>query len=152
MLKKTILAYVVFCFLSTSFVFAHCEIPCGIYDDHARIHEIHEHITTIEKSMMKITELSKEEKVNYNQVVRWIQNKEQHAQKIQDTVNTYFMTQRIIPREPDASEMYKKYIQELTLLHKMLIAAMKSQQTVDLSYAKELHNLLDAFSRSYFEK
>jgi nickel superoxide dismutase len=40
--------------------FAHCEIPCGIYDDHARIHMILEHVTTIEKSMNQITAISKE--------------------------------------------------------------------------------------------
>ena len=36
---------------------AHCEIPCGIYDDHMRIHMIEEHITTIEKSMQQIVVL-----------------------------------------------------------------------------------------------
>lgn len=29
---------------------AHCEIPCGIYDDQMRVNMIGEHITTIEKS------------------------------------------------------------------------------------------------------
>ena len=39
-------------------VLAHCEVPCGIYDDEARIKEIHEHLDTIEKAMKKIKELS----------------------------------------------------------------------------------------------
>ena len=30
--------------ISASIVWAHCEIPCGIYDDHMRIKMISEHI------------------------------------------------------------------------------------------------------------
>ncbi|MDY6953871.1 MAG: superoxide dismutase [Ni], partial [Thermodesulfobacteriota bacterium] len=37
-----------------SYASAHCEIPCGIYDDQMRIDMIAEHITTIEKSMKQI--------------------------------------------------------------------------------------------------
>jgi nickel superoxide dismutase len=33
---------------------AHCEIPCGIYDDEARIGMLLEHVATIEKSMNQI--------------------------------------------------------------------------------------------------
>ena len=33
---------------------AHCQIPCGIYDDAARITMMEEHVTTIEKSMKQI--------------------------------------------------------------------------------------------------
>lgn len=40
--------------------FAHCEIPCGIYGDQARVDLIREHVTTIEKSMDMIEKLSKE--------------------------------------------------------------------------------------------
>src|SRR6056297_1956112 len=36
---------------------SHCEIPCGIYDDHMRIHLLEEHVSTMEKSMKKIVEL-----------------------------------------------------------------------------------------------
>lgn len=50
---------------------AHCEIPCGIYDDQLRADLIAEHTTTIEKSMKKIVELSKQNPVNYNQLIHW---------------------------------------------------------------------------------
>ena len=38
-------------------VSAHCEVPCGIYDDKARIQMIHEHAGTILKAMNKINEI-----------------------------------------------------------------------------------------------
>ena len=61
---------------------AHCEIPCGIYDDQLRIEMIKEDIGTVEKSIRQIKALSQEETANYNQIVRWVTNKEAHANKI----------------------------------------------------------------------
>jgi nickel superoxide dismutase len=58
--------------LGTGEVRAHCEIPCGIYDHQLRADLIAEHSTTIEKSMKKIVELSKQNPVNYNQLVFWV--------------------------------------------------------------------------------
>jgi len=48
-----------FCFFTVK-ASAHCEIPCGIYDDEMRINMINEHIATIEKSMNQIMKIEKE--------------------------------------------------------------------------------------------
>ena len=122
---------------------AHCEIPCGIYDDQVRADLIAEHATTIEKSMKKIVELSKQNPVNYNQLVRWVSNKEKHADEIQHIVSQYFMTQRI---KPDA----KKYSEKLAVLHKMLIYAMKCKQTTDVGHVNTLRSLTKEFEILYF--
>jgi nickel superoxide dismutase len=122
---------------------AHCEIPCGIYDDQLRADLIEEHATTIEKSMKKIVELGKQNPVNYNQLARWVSNKEKHASEVQHIVSQYFMTQRI---KPDA----KKYSEKLTVLHKMLISAMKCKQSTDLDQVKTLRSLLKDFEILYF--
>ena len=124
---------------------AHCEIPCGIYDDHMRIHMIEEHITTIEKSMQQIVELGGQTPVNYNQVVRWVTNKEHHADELQLIVTQYFMTQRIKPDQKD-------YEKKLTVLHKMLLAAMKCKQTTDLANVADLRSLTKEFEGLYFEE
>lgn len=123
--------------------FAHCEIPCGIYDDEARIKLIAEHIATIEKSMNKIQEIEKAEHHDANQLVRWIMNKENHANMLQDIVTQYFMTQRL-------KVGAKMYDQQLTLLHQLLIAAMKTKQTTDLEFVAELKTLLTQFEKLYF--
>ncbi len=117
-------------FLSAN-VAAHCEIPCGIYDDEARINELLEHVNTIEKSMNQIMGISKEKDHNANQLVRWVMNKENHANELQHIVTQYFMTQRI---KLDTKDYEKK----LGLLHQMLIYAMKCKQTTDLSNAAKL--------------
>ena len=59
---------------SISNVGAHCEIPCGIYDDQLRTQLIAEHATTIEKSMKQIMELNSSNPTNFNQIVRWGSN------------------------------------------------------------------------------
>ncbi len=128
---------------------AHCEIPCGIYGDEIRFFLLEEHVATIEKSMTMITELSREADQNYNQLVRWIDNKETHAQYFQDIISGYFMTQRVKPVEP-RDEHYQDYLEKITLLHKLLIGAMRAKQTTDPEAAKELTSLLSRFRTAYY--
>lgn len=130
---------------------SHCEIPCGIYDDEMRIDMINEHITTVEKAMNEIRRLEKEGGINYNQLVRWINNKEYHAQEIQEIVYQYFMTQRIKPVDAGNSEEYQEYVMKITLLHKMLVYAMKTKQTIDNENINQLRSLVEEFTRVYFK-
>jgi nickel superoxide dismutase len=145
-MRKSVQVLLIICavFLASSYVAAHCEIPCGIYDDAMRVKMIAEHITTIEKSMNQVMKLQGEKPVNYNQLVRWVTNKDDHASKLQHIVTQYFMTQRI---KPDAT----KYQEKLVVLHKMLLYAMKCKQTTDLDNVNTLRSLLKQFEDLYFE-
>ena len=129
--------------------YPHCQIPCGIYDDDARLAAIREHIETIEKSMRKIGELGAAEKPNYNQLVRWVTNKEHHADEISEIVTQYFMAQRVKPADASDKKAWDQYVKKLTLLHRMLVVAMKAKQTTDLQHTKALSELLDEFTRAY---
>ncbi|NJN26706.1 MAG: superoxide dismutase [Cyclobacteriaceae bacterium] len=154
-LKKTISALtlvLLFTSLNVQFASAHCEIPCGIYADSIRISLIREDITTIEKAMKQIEELSGSEKPNYNQLVRWITNKEEHANKIQETVSQYFLHQRIKIVAPDQKEAYAKYQKHLELLHKISVYAMLSKQGTDLANIEKLRSTVDEFEKAYFHK
>lgn len=151
-MKRIFALIVVVLFAASPSVYPHCEIPCGIYDDQQRIEMIKEDILTVEKSMNMITELSKGKDINYNQLVRWVDNKEIHAGKIQDVVFQYFMTQRIKSVDPRDRSAQEKYTRELQLLHKLAVAAMKAKQTTDLTYIKEMRDLVNTFASSYFEK
>ena len=129
---------------------AHCEIPCGIYNDELRASLITEHIGTIEKSMQQIAELSKAGEKNYNQIVRWVQNKEAHAGEIQHIVTQYFLTQRVKPADPADKAAHEKYVAQLKALHGLLVAAMKAKQTTDLAHVATLRELLGQFRALYF--
>ena len=135
-----------------SLAYSHCQIPCGIYDDEARFNMIAEHITTIEKSMKLIETLSAQQKPNMNQVIRWVNNKEKHADEISHIVTYYFMAQRVKLPAKDDVKAYNTYVKKLTLLHEMLIYAMKTKQTTDLDNVDKLRSLLDEFHKVYFGK
>jgi len=131
-------------------IFSHCQIPCGIYGDEMRFDMIEEHITTIEKSMNQVMDLSQDAANNVNQLVRWVENKEDHANELSEILTYYFMAQRVKPAEESDAEAYKDYTKKLVLLHKMQVAAMKCKQTTDLQHVKDLRDLLDKFWVAYF--
>ena len=111
---------------------AHCQIPCGIYGDHARVHEIHEDIRTIAKAMNQIRVLSaKKDAQSQNQLVRWVTNKEKHAENIIRIISDYFMAQKIKPK----AEGYRKMLVEH---HAVMRAAMKAKQVVSADAVEAL--------------
>jgi len=119
---------------------AHCEVPCGIYDDQMRFEMMLEDQTTIAKAMAQINELAgKSGAQDVNQMVRWVNTKEQHATKVMDVIAQYFMAQRIKPGT-DA------YVKQLTAAHAVMQAAMKCKQTVD---PKNADALLDTIKKLY---
>lgn len=148
--KKMMLVISVVVMVSASMLYSHCQIPCGIYGDQNRFDMLAEHITTIEKSMKKIAELSQQENQNLNQVVRWVDNKEKHADQLSHILTYYFMAQRIKPLDKVKNNAYDQYINKLTLLHQMLVYSMKAKQTTDLSNVEKLRGLLTEFRVAYF--
>jgi nickel superoxide dismutase len=130
--------------------FSHCQIPCGIYDDQARFTMIEENILTIEKSMKQIMELSEHPDKNFNQIVRWTLNKENHADEIAHLVSYYFLTQRVKLVDSKDVEAHKEYLAKITVLHEMIVYAMKAKQTTDFTHAEKLRSLLKAFHKLYF--
>jgi nickel superoxide dismutase len=132
---------------------AHCQIPCGIYDDPIRFSQLAEHVTTIEKSMKLITELSGEETPNYNQIVRWVNNKERHADELTEIATFYFMAQRVKPpTDPNDKAAAAKYVKQVTLLHQIVVHSMKAKQSTDLENVAKLRTLIEAFQASYLGK
>ena len=126
-------------------VTAHCQIPCGIYGDETRFALLGEHITTIEKSMNLIGALSEDPARNANQIARWVQNKETHADEIAEIVTEYFLRQRIKPAGADDSG----YVTKLTLCHQLLVSSMKAKQSTDKAHVEALRATLAAFHKAY---
>ncbi len=128
---------VLFAVATTATVQAHCQVPCGIYDDQMRIHLMEEHVTTIAKAMKQI-----EAAPNQNQTVRWVMNKEKHADALSEIVTYYFMAQRIKPGCED-------YAVKLGQLHEILVYSMKAKQSTDLAHVEKLKTLIHDFEHSY---
>jgi hypothetical protein len=128
---------------------AHCQVPCGIYADDVVFGELMTDVKTIHKAMNQINELSGDASASSNQLVRWVTNKEAHAQNIQDTMSAYFLAQRIKlaqkESDPDA------YAELVGLAHKITVLAMKCKQGTDVANAEALHDALHAFQKAYGE-
>ncbi|MFT5818926.1 MAG: nickel superoxide dismutase [Crocinitomix sp.] len=131
--------------------FSHCQVPCGIFEDSLRIQLIDEHITTVEKAMTEIAALSNQENTNYNQIVRWVNNKEIHATKIQTIVSDYFLYQRIKPAAV-GDHHYAGYMKNLKYLHQLSVYAMKAKQAVNLDVISKMRQTLQGFTMHYFSE
>ena len=77
-----------------------------------------------------------------NQLVRWVMNKEAHAQKIITTISDYFLTQRVKPDQPDYAERLKNH-------HLVILAAMKAKQNADGASVESLKKSIEALSSYY---
>ena len=133
-------------------LYGHCQVPCGIYDDAVRIVQIEEDIATIRKAMSMIKGLSgKSDAQSINQMIRWVNTKESHAVKIQETVSSYFLAQRIKPKKKGAAGR-QKYVNQTLLLQQLIVAAMKCKQNVDQSRCEAASDLVVEFSVSYFDE
>ncbi|WP_139122449.1 superoxide dismutase, Ni [Veronia pacifica] len=131
---------------SVSFnAFSHCQIPCGIYDDHAEVKSMLLDATTIKKATTMIASLSvKNDAQSKNQLTRWVVNKENHAQSVIDSISDYFLTQRVKPSSKD-------YTERLVRHHAVIVAAMKAKQNADGKFADELSKAINALSTYYPE-
>ncbi len=122
---------------------AHCQVPCGIYDDHARVQSMLEDAATITKATKMLAELSgKSDAQSQNQATRWVLNKEKHAQSIINTISDYYLTQRVKPSQAD-------YAARLIKHHAVILAAMKAKQNADGTYATALAESIEALSTDY---
>ncbi len=111
---------------------AHCQVPCGIYSDHMRVKAMFEDADTVLKAAKSMAELEgKADAQSQQQFVRWVTNKEQHAQKIITTIADYYLTQRVKPSQSDYAERLEKH-------HAVILAAMKAKQHADSSYGDAL--------------
>ena len=144
--------FLLFTFATGQNAFSHCQIPCGIYDDQMRFTMIEENILTIEKSIKQIVELSNQLEKNFNQIVRWTLNKENHADEIAHILSYYFLAQRVKPVDSKDAATHKEYLAKITVLHEMIAQAMKAKQTTDLSHVEQLRSLLKVFHKLYFGK
>ena len=152
---KTIKASIIFITLTLALSTispAHCQVPCGIYDDDARFNAMFEDATTIEKAMVSIRRLETSKGRTINQLVRWVNAKEEYADKIADTICDYFMTQRVQPVPAANKNAHEKYAKELELLHRIIVQTMYCKQTTDVNQVQKLRDYLTEFQKLYNKK
>lgn len=137
------IAYIVSYLLFISVGLGHCQIPCGIYDDISRIEQLHEDARTINKSILKMNELSGHTDIqSAQQFIRWVNNKESHSESIIQMISSYFLTQRIKPSQDDYDQRLKDH-------HSVIIQAMKVKQSSSLEAAALLTSSIEKLEQYY---
>jgi len=144
---KTIQLLVLACasLFATASLSAHCQVPCGIFADELKFGELEQHIETIDKAGRLVREISAQEALtaqDRQQIIRWTNTKEGHAQNIIDEAANYFLAQRI---KLDAEQ----YAEKIELLHHIIIFSMKSKQTVENEPVVVLSKKLADFKALY---
>ena len=128
---------------------AHCQVPCGIYDDTARIERLREDATTIAKATRNIADLAgKTDAQSANQLARWVATKEQHASHVIEVVAEYFLAQKVKPVARD-DEAFRRYLDDLAVHHRVMVAAMKTKQHADAEHVKRLEAAIEELGRLY---
>jgi len=128
---------------------AHCQVPCGIYDDAARIAQLREDATTIGKATRQINELAGSHSAQeVNQATRWINTKEDHASRIITVVSEYFLTQKVKPVAA-GEDGYQAYLRKLADHHAVMSAAMKTKQQVGTAAVEALNDAIDQLATHY---
>ncbi len=130
-------------FVATYTAAAHCPVPCGIYNDGARVEAMLEDAATVLKATKMLAELEgKTDAQSVNQSTRWVLNKEEHAQKIISTISDYFLTQRVKTSQDDYKDRLVKH-------HAVILAAMKAKQNADSKTATALTESIEALTAYY---
>ena len=135
-------------FVPTPKAAAHCQVPCGIFDNDCVIQSMHQDWETIQKASKQIAELSKDLEKNIHQVTRWINTKEEHAQAMQEKVLNYFLAQRLKPDMADKDA----YTAQLQLCHQIIITAMKCKQSTDQANVDKLQGLMQELEKAFGSK
>ena len=104
--------------------------------------------------MAQIAELSANmTPLNINQITRWVNTKEEHASKIISLMSEYCLCQRVKPvsdpKTPFASEA--EYIAALQMHHKVMLAAVKCKQSVDVAVGEALDTAVVEMGKMYIK-
>lgn len=117
-------------------VYAHCDIPCGIYDPH--LSQVAAH------TVIRMTDLINEKKGDNHAITRLTIVKEEHAELVKHEV-------RIIWGDYFKPEHIKEYPQLHSLVFDIMKLASKARQEVDEKVAKELLSKVQEFAEIFFK-
>lgn len=118
----------IFCLLPENIAYAHCDIPCGIYDPHQAQVAAHTIIRMIE--LLGLVKRENETKTEHD-IARITHVKEEHGHLVEDELGT-------LQNDYFKKEHYIKFANLEDLLTKGVSLSIKVRQNIDMDSAKEL--------------
>src|SRR5581483_498494 len=111
-----------FNFLPEQIAYAHCDIPCGIYDPNAAQQGAH--------TVIRMTQLLGE-KTSPHDIARLTHVKEEHGERVEDELGT-------LENDYFKDEHYQEFKELKELIAAAVKLSVKVRQTVDMESAEEL--------------
>lgn len=134
-------------FLPTKTAYAHCDIPCGIYDPHQAQMAAH----TVIRMTNLITDLKAEENIQFeerkkiiSQISRLTKVKEEHAEIVKHEI-------RILWGDYFKEEHIKQFPELSDLVFKTLKVASKARQEINMEAAQELLSNVQKIAEIFFK-
>lgn len=123
--------------------FAHCDIPCGIYDPHAAQVAAHT-VVRMDSLIADVVKGGVSSAEDRNKLVRYISVKEQHAEILKHEVEVLW------------SDYFKPdHLKEVPGLHELvwntLKLASKAKQSTDLKVAEELLESVEKVAEAFWK-
>ena len=116
-------------------VYAHCDIPCGIYDPNtAQIAAL---------TVIRMMDLLQESKDSHD-IIRYVDAKEDHAEKCKHEM-------RVIYGDYFQKEHFEKYPDLHDLNHQVMQLASKAKQGRDRKVAEELLETINRIAEIFWE-
>ncbi len=116
--------------------YAHCDIPCGIYDPHIAQMAAH--------TIIRMTALINEAKGDAHKIARYAKVKDDHAELCKNEI-------RILWGDYFKEEHLKKYPDLHDIVWKIMKLASKARQEVDIKSTEELLESVNKIAKIFWE-
>ena len=121
--------------LPSNIAYAHCDIPCGIYDPHSAQMAAH----TVIRMTNMLNELKpsrkepdfEERKRIISQIARLTRVKEEHGELVEEELGT-------LENDYFKEEHFKKFSNLKTLIEKAVKLSIKTRQTIDITACEDM--------------
>lgn len=128
-------------FLPSQTAYAHCDIPCKIYDPYMA--QVAAHSVIRMTQLLQEAESMEDEIKREHHVARLTRVKEEHAEIVKHEV-------RVIWGDYFKEEQMQKVPEVSELVHNIMITASKAKQEVNLEESKKLLSLVQEFAEKFY--
>ena len=118
-------------------LYAHCQMPCGVYHDQMIYDKIDEYYETMYKCVAAMNNNEFKTVTEKNQFIRWVMTKDRMSDEVAEIITAYFLQQKIEPTADNADMVAS--------LHKILFLLPAIKQNADLKMIKQFGDEWDHF-------
>lgn len=116
---------------------AHCQMPCGIYNDQMVYDQINQFYLTVFKAVKNMEALKADSLEDRNKFVRWVITKDRLCDETAELITKFFLQQKIQPIDDN--------VDLLKSLHKLLFLLVAIKQNVDIKVVQDFNKEWEHF-------